>query len=380
MASPLRRALAILLLLTCAVAWHPTPAAAQDPPQSAQSAQEATPQSGAFLARPIPMGTSCGNWQSAPFIYAGTCGLLVRFFDAPSIMAILSNNHVLGAQGPTLCPSTATPLQTIALQPGTLDIGSIPPTPTANGVAVFVGAIPIDFTPGASNFVDAALAVTGPTLAKREIVSLGDPVQAITTPAPGMAVKKTGRTTDTTNGTISTINTTVNVNYGAGCSVARFVGQIVITPGAFSGGGDSGSAILESSSNIPVGLLFAGSATATIANDIRAVYVLARVFPDGVPPGGTSAGLTASAVRQSMARTGNAEIDRVSAIKARTEGVFFSNPDVMGVGVGRSDSGGAAIVVYTKASAEATARAVPAQIEGVPVRVVHTGEFSAYRW
>jgi hypothetical protein len=71
---------------------------------------------------------------------------------------------------------------------------------------------------------------------------------------------------------VQAINATVNVTYGSG--IARFVGQIVIGPGGFSAGGDSGSLIVGRGGNNarrPVGLLFAGSSSATIANPIGAV-------------------------------------------------------------------------------------------------------------
>jgi hypothetical protein len=83
-------------------------------------------------------------------------------------------------------------------------------------------------------------------------------------------VQKYGRTTSLTKGRVSALNATVNINYGNG--VARFVGQIIITPGTFSAGGDSGSLIVTNdTSKSPVGLLFAGSSSHTIANPIGTV-------------------------------------------------------------------------------------------------------------
>ena len=62
--------------------------------------------------------------------------------------------------------------------------------------------------------------------------------------------------------------------------------QIVITPGTFSAGGDSGSLIVvnsvgSGSDRRPVGLLFAGSSSYTIANPIDAVLTEFRVTIDG---------------------------------------------------------------------------------------------------
>ena len=88
-----------------------------------------------------------------------------------------------------------------------------------------------------------------------------------------MRVRKYGRTTGQTNGRIDAINAIVNVNYGSP-GVARFVNQIIIKPGNFSAGGDSGSLIVVQKggdAGKPVGLLFAGSFSITVANPIDAV-------------------------------------------------------------------------------------------------------------
>ncbi len=62
----------------------------------------------------------------------------------------------------------------------------------------------------------------------------------------GAAVQKVGRTTGFTSGSVNTINASVSVCYDAPqCSqVALFVDQIVVGPGGFSAGGDSGSLIV----------------------------------------------------------------------------------------------------------------------------------------
>ena len=75
---------------------------------------------------------------------------------------------------------------------------------------------------------------------------------------------------------------------GYSTGVARFVNQIIITPGSFSAGGDSGSLIVvdgkgknKADDRKPVGLLFAGSSFATIANPIDAVLTRFGVTIDG---------------------------------------------------------------------------------------------------
>jgi hypothetical protein len=234
--------------------------------------------------RPIPMGVSIGNTPSLPFIYTGTAGMLVRPFSTPDIKLILSNNHVLGAKGPTLCPNTATP-GTFALQPGTLDILNDPGVDPFYAVGVLAGAYPL--MGGANlNLIDAAVSVTSTSLAKSEILGIGQPNVALGFATPGMNVTKAGRTTGVTTGTVDAVNATVPVSYGPGCPSYLFVGQTIIEPGSFSAGGDSGSVILESTTRTPVGLLFAGSPDFTVANQIFWAYVLLGVFPDG--PGSLS--------------------------------------------------------------------------------------------
>ena len=105
-------------------------------------------------------------------------------------------------------------------------------------------------------------------------------------PALDMRVKKYGRTTGLTTGRITAINATVIVGYGSG--YARFVNQIMIGPGSFSAGGDSGSLIVldgkrqnKADDRRPVALLFAGSSSVTVATPIGAVLSAFNVTIDG---------------------------------------------------------------------------------------------------
>src|SRR3989441_3444339 len=102
-------------------------------------------------------------------------------------------------------------------------------------------------------------------------------------------VQKYGRTTKLTHGQITGVNATVDVCYEVFFIIciksARFVDQLVIEPGSFSGGGDSGSLIVTDDQNKnPVGLLFAGSSTQTIANRIDLVLNNFGVHVDGGAP------------------------------------------------------------------------------------------------
>ena len=111
----------------------------------------------------------------------------------------------------------------------------------------------------------------------------GTPQSTAASASINLRVRKYGRTTGQTNGKISGINATVNVGYGGG-KVARFVGQIVITPGSYSAGGDSGSLIVVQkggNARKPVALLFAGSSSSTIGSPIGAILTRFGVTVDG---------------------------------------------------------------------------------------------------
>jgi len=84
----------------------------------------------------------------------------------------------------------------------------------------------------------------------------------------GMDVKKCGRTTGVTHGTVTGVNVTVIVDYSPD-GYARFDDQVEFSD--ISDPGDSGSLIVTESGNNPVALLFAGSDVSTIGNPIQAV-------------------------------------------------------------------------------------------------------------
>lgn len=122
-----------------------------------------------------------------------------------------------------------------------------------------------------NNTVDAALArPNNPQMFSQDIMEIGQPTGTRGI-ALGMPVRKHGRTTGFTDGTITLLNATVNVSYNtvSGVRQARFVGQAMTTP--MSQGGDSGSLIVEVGGNRAVGLLFAGSSRATIFTPIEVV-------------------------------------------------------------------------------------------------------------
>lgn len=202
----------------------------------------------------------------------GTVSPPVHGIGIPTKYYILSNNHVLANVN-------AGVIGDAILQPGPID-GGVDPT---DKIATLSAFIPIDLAPAIpltshNNTVDAAIAEAQFHDIDREVYWSGpvrgwrrkSGVGAVTV---GTLVKKTGRTTNFTLGTITGVNATVDVNYGGG-RVGRFKDQILTTP--MSAGGDSGSLIMTLD-NIAVGLLFASSSSQTIANQIENVRSLLKV-------------------------------------------------------------------------------------------------------
>jgi hypothetical protein len=331
-------------------------------------------------AMPVQLGTSGGNSQDGTrqLCCSGTLGALVRLNGVPQI---LSNNHVLARSG------LAEPGESVT-QPGLVDT-SCSARP-ARAVAVFRR----DWVPlGASN-VDVAVArvVRGKVDPNGTILGLGVPCTDTQAPAAGLAVQKSGRTSGVTSGTIQAIDAEVTVDYQQGCvtgpyTAHRFEHQIVIGPQDFSTAGDSGSLILTTDMR-PVGLLFAGSGTVTLAHPIQDV---ANAFESAglsfalagadCSTGGSGTGAAAAAAATAPAPGGGpapAAVALASAVKARHKEALFSQAGVLGVGVGRADDdpAGAAILVYVD-EASAARPALPEQLEGVRVRVIPTGRFVA---
>jgi CARDB protein len=233
--------------------------------------------------RPAPLGYSIGH----PAITAGTFGALVG--DPSGNVYALSNNHVLANSNDA---SIGDP----ALQPGPFDGGT-----AADQIGTLHAFKPINFTTGSTNDIDAAMAITDRGNAGSATPTddgYGQPASAIfgdangdgqiddISTALGRLVQKYGRTTKLTHGQVTGINATIDICYEVVfifcVKSARFTNQLVITPGGFSGGGDSGSLIVTDDANKnPIGLLFAGSSSQTIANRIDLVLSYFGVTIDG---------------------------------------------------------------------------------------------------
>ena len=237
--------------------------------------------------RPAPGGVSIGHFQ----ITAGTLGCLVR---KNGEVYILSNNHVLANS------NGASPGDAI-IQPGSYDGGQNP----QDKIATLSEFIPIVFEGEGGdtskcriagsvasffnlfarlfgsktrlqqtrilqteNKVDCAIGKpVDENDVLNEILGIGQ-ITGVQDAELGMAIKKSGRTTGFTTGSIQQIDVTSQVSYGTN-KIAVFTDQLMA--GAMSQGGDSGSAILNNDNKL-VGLLFAGSDTTTIINRIGNVF------------------------------------------------------------------------------------------------------------
>jgi len=227
--------------------------------------------------RPIFGGISVAHRN----VTAGTIGHIVYKEGYPHV---LSNNHVIAN-------SNSASIGDAVVQPGPFDGGTL-----SDSIGYLSHFVPIKFivdedgscgiaswfvksvnwvlklfkrqtrltihdTQPVANKVDCALARIVDTDFEQRLNGLGT-VNGTAEPVLGERVRKTGRTTGITNGTVDQINVTVNVNFGGG-RVAMFTDQFM--SGNMSAGGDSGSLAINDRGEA-IGLLFAGSPSTTIFN------------------------------------------------------------------------------------------------------------------
>ena len=334
--------------------------------------------------RNLRLGVSGGNVNDITrrFCCSGTLGALVT--DGTN-QYILSNNHVLGRSDDAAVGEDIS-------QPGLIDNNCN----VATVVADFTTAVPL------GQNVDAAIAQLrlggmDPTGA---IEDIGIPSSTIANPTVGMSVAKSGRTTGFTTGTISSVNTSVSVQYQQSCGqgkkfVVSYTNQVVINSSTFSAGGDSGSLIVtNNASHNPVALLFAGSSSTTIGNPIGEVLTKLSARPGigdlsfvGVGGSSTISSLggeeTVPFIRGGGVQRKNLPEQaaaRASAVLERHRANLMFMDGVIGAGVGTAsddDDETAAIVVYVDRTGKGRP-VLASSIEGVPVRMIMTDPFIAY--
>lgn len=208
--------------------------------------------------RPVPCGVSVGNDLECT---AGTIGCVVV---SGGVRYALSNNHVFARVN-------AASIGERIDQPGRYDARPI--CARTGQVATLSAFRPVSFT--ADNEIDAAIAAYTTSNLCSMVANLYTPSSTIVSPSLGLAVKKVGRSSGLTTGTIAGINVTIYVDYGGG-RIARFINQIYVAS-AFIISGDSGSLMVTQNGNNPVGLDFAGGSNSSFANPIGPVLAYFNV-------------------------------------------------------------------------------------------------------
>jgi hypothetical protein len=357
------------------------------------------------LSPAIQLGVSGGNngdfdthGNQIADCCGGTLGSLIQ--DNTGRQFLLSNNHVLARSDQS---SVGDPI----VQPGLIDNNC---TPSGDGPGTMqVGSLfawlPLS---SKSTNADAAIAqvASGTVDASGSILELGSrqvdgtigaaPPGVSSTggkgesPALGLMVAKSGRTTGLTCGSITALDLDISVDYYQDCAETKpyltksFTRQMAISGNQFSDAGDSGSLIVNAADAEPVGLFFAGGMDASGVNQgvaSPATDVLNELgtqsgsgvsysFVGGADHGVSCLNYGNSTAAQAQARMlSDAEIGRVQ--QALSQARLLVNPaaGIFGVATGKSSDhpGEGAILVYVD---EAASVEVPQTVDGVRTVVV----------
>ncbi|HKE34956.1 MAG TPA: hypothetical protein VKB66_07125 [Candidatus Acidoferrum sp.] len=335
---------------------------------------------------PVELGTSGGNVNNASkaFCCSGTLGSLIQ--DSSGNQYILSNNHVL-ADTDTKTNSGGAPFNDDVSQPGLVDVGCNANSTNSNIVAHVTNWVPL----GTHN-VDAAIAEVVPGDVSGSILGIGPISTSVATPLVGEAVAKSGRTTQLTCASLSTVDASVKVRYQAGCGKGRkfsviYTGQVVINSSSFSAGGDSGSLIVDQSTVQPVGLLYAGSSTVTIANPASDVLsALNAVNPSPTSFNFVSSGspkpvsCPSAAASPAQSRLSHSSLQHAINAKRQHEKELLADDAIVGVGVGASSDNPFEPVVLVYIEQGRAFGHIPDRLDGVRTELIRTEAFQAYGW
>jgi hypothetical protein len=339
--------------------------------------------------RPIQLGTSGGNINDdgRRFCCAGTLGCVVE--GTNGTLYILSNNHALAMSNFGFIGDHIT-------QPGLIDADCF--LNDSATVATLTKFVPLQYRQKrqkwrdvATNTVDAAIAeiLPGKVATDGSLLDVGQPGTTTVQPYVGMAVKKSGRTTGTTTGTVAAVDGTIIVAYGSTCGgknkyKALFGNQIRLLPASFSAGGDSGSLVVENTPNCPraVGLLFAGGGKDTFANPIDDVLSALNVTIVGCDTAPVTLARAAASSPGTPAIPGvpPENVKKAQHARRNAEGHLYRMHGVVGTGLSRSDtdSSQAVIEIYVEKETPGLRSYLPQQLDGTPVRVVAIGKVMPY--
>jgi hypothetical protein len=357
-----------------------------------------TPPQQSHFPMPVLLGTSGGNSKDKStsggytFCCGGTLGALVT---RGGLLYVLSNNHVmarsdLGVAGdPIIQPAlvdnncTAAGTNTVATLS---DYFNLEDDPLPN-----VDAALAEIEPGGVDLLGTIVQLGGTTNGDQPTDGTPNPGPGIV-PAIGRLVAKSGSSTGLTCAPVLAINATTNVQYQKGCNTGstytcNFTNQIDVGGVGFSALGDSGSLIVTQDTADPVGLLFAGSDSDTLANPVAVIITQladktsgdtflfvgdGSVGPHPVAacsiPMPTSS--PAEAASSEMSTLSASALQTASAARDAHAAELGGLPGVRALGVGPSfdDPGTPAVVLFvTKGQSRAS---FPAQVDGVRTRIV----------
>ena len=189
--------------------------------------------------RPLQSGYSIAPFNKYDY---GTLGCIVTKLgkNKKRTFYILSNNHVLAYYNPL-------PIGTNILQPAKADSGNI----NTDVVASLFEFVPLkeEFNREYTAYVDAAIAKINDDSLVSAIIASSGKIKGVADAIPNTYVKKSGRATGLTEGTITTIDVTYDYSY------IIFKKQIFAR--LKNDGGNSGSVLLNRD-NKAIGLLHSG--------------------------------------------------------------------------------------------------------------------------
>lgn len=361
---------------------------------------------------PVKLGTSGSNVNNTSIASPAACcvGTLGALMNRSGTLFILSNDHVLtnvGAAtvgdainqpGPAACfasPSVVANFsEGTALRPTTGTTGQAPDNVDAALAQVAAGQ------------VDTTGSILDFGVAGASSIAAAPPSSTTAVESVGLNVAKSGRTTGLTCSTVSSILTTVTVDYDSACGgpvafSSTFVNQIVInnSGGGFAAPGDSGALIVTRDQARPIGLLFAGTSTTAVANPIRDVINAFTVqsVPRQIPGIVGGADHAVSCAPIAIVSSGNpngtfstivpglspivsglsaVEQQRVDDIRLVNELLLTRDPMISSVATAASEDSPGEGALEIRVSG-ATQAPIPAVIGGVRTRVVFAGPGSA---
>jgi len=221
-----------------------------------------------------------------------------------------------------------------------------------------------------------------------------------------MAVAKSGRTTGLSCGVIYALNGSIQLDLPAECGNTSdtkviFNGQVILS--SIVRPGDSGSLVVDAANSRPLALVdglssdlsFASanpaSAVLTALNAVagakltfvggpdHAVSCIQSTATQFTPPAGVlntqSPSLASSAHENPATPLAHQELQRAIDIQSRHEQELFAYTGVIGVAVGRNGDTSSLPALLVFVDREASPYGLPRDVEGLPVRIVHTGRF-----